>query len=672
MRVLAFGTFDARVHPRVGVLIEGLRAHGVEVRLVNRPLGLDTAARVDLLHRPWRLPLLALRIARCWAELAIRGRRTAREWSPDAVLVGYLGHFDVLLARRVFGATPIVLDHLIFAADTAADRGASGRGVQAVLRGLDRAAVRAADLVLLDTAEHARLLAELVPAVADRGLVTAVGAPAEWFAAADPGVHDRPGTAGSPGSPEPSDSLSVIFYGLFTPLQGATVIGEALGLLARHGATRPIRVTMAGRGQDLDAARAAAGAVEAAAEAVVEAAVTVTWLDWVDPAELPSLVAGHEVCLGILGTGSKARRVVPNKVFQGAAAGCAIITSDTAAQRAALGGAAEYVPAGDAAALADRLRALADDPARVADLRTRARARAREAFTAAAVTQPLVERLARHGSPDPHPSPDARPTTVIPTRSTSAPAARARRAPLPPLAPRAWLRHDLVSRWLDRLRPATVLELGCGQGGFGARLAARSRYLGVEPDETAAAVARARITPLGGSVLTGDQRAVPAGSTYDLVCAFEVLEHLEQDAAMVALWAGFVRPGGHLMLSVPAWPDRFGPMDTHAGHYRRYTPSGLTGLLVAAGLEPVATQVYGWPLGYALEAVRNPIDARKLARVEGLSNEELTASTGRTFQPPNRAVGAAVAVATTPFRYLQRLTTRHGTGLVALARKPTG
>lgn len=241
--------------------------------------------------------------------------------------------------------------------------------------------------------------------------------------------------------------------------------------------------------------------------------------------------------------------------------------------------------------------------------------------------------------------------------------------PLPPLAPRAWLRYDLVSRLLDRLQPGTVLELGCGQGSFGARLAARASYLGVEPDQLAASVATGRIAPRGGTVVLGDQHAVPAGSSYDLVCAFEVLEHLEDDAAMLDVWAGFVRPGGHLLISVPAWPSRFGPMDEHAGHYRRYTPQGLTQLLAAAGLDPVSIQVYGWPLGYALEAVRNPIDRRKLARESGLSMQERTASTGRTFQPPNRALGAAVAVATTPFRYLQRLAPTHGTGLVALATR---
>ena len=53
--------------------------------------------------------------------------------------------------------------------------------------------------------------------------------------------------------------------------------------------------------------------------------------------------------------------MVPNKVFQGAAAGCAVVTSDTAPQRRVLGDAAVLVPPGDPAALAEALRSLAAD-----------------------------------------------------------------------------------------------------------------------------------------------------------------------------------------------------------------------------------------------------------------------------------------------------------------------
>jgi glycosyltransferase involved in cell wall biosynthesis len=95
------------------------------------------------------------------------------------------------------------------------------------------------------------------------------------------------------------------------------------------------------------------------------------------------------VCLGIFGTTAKARNVVPTKVFQGAAAGCAIVTSDTAPQRGALADAAVYVPAGSADALAAALASLADDPDLLHRLRSAAARRAASEFTAAGVVNPL-------------------------------------------------------------------------------------------------------------------------------------------------------------------------------------------------------------------------------------------------------------------------------------------
>src|SRR5471030_2488144 len=110
-------------------------------------------------------------------------------------------------------------------------------------------------------------------------------------------------------------------------------------------------------------------------------------------------------------------------------------------------------------------------------------------------------------------------------------------SPLPPLAIRAWLRYDVVKRVVDRLKPDTALEIGCGQGAFGARLAIEMPYLGVEPDECSYQVACRRIEPRGGKVLHGIHRAVPKGATYDLVCAFEVLEHIDDDKGALMEWA---------------------------------------------------------------------------------------------------------------------------------------
>jgi glycosyltransferase involved in cell wall biosynthesis len=362
LRVALFGTYDEDRHPRVRVLRQGLQACGAEVVVVNAPLGLDTGARLRIARAPWLAPLLLVRLAMAWVRLWWRARRVE---PVDAVLVGYLGHFDVHLARRLFRSAIVVLDHMVSLGDTARDRRvADGSASTRLLDRIDRAALRAADLVLLDTEEqHAQLPLD----VDARTLVVPVGAPEEWY---------RTVTA-QDGAERGSGVVRVVFFGLYTPLQGAPVIGEAMAAVA----DRPdIAFTMIGDGQDLPAARAAAGSARA------------DWVSWVDASALPDLVAAHDVCLGIFGTSQKAQRVVPNKVYQGAAAGCLVITSDTPCQRRAMGDAARYVPPGDSRALAELLALLADHPDRLLDARRRSREHADE-FAPAAVVAPLVDAL---------------------------------------------------------------------------------------------------------------------------------------------------------------------------------------------------------------------------------------------------------------------------------------
>src|SRR6476620_6499926 len=118
-RILFFGTYDARRYQSVRVLRDGLAALGHEIVECNEPLNVSTAERVRMLRQPWRLPVFAFRLLAAWARLWRHARRMP---ASDAVVVGYMGHFDVHLARRLFPDATIVLDHLVFARDTAADR----------------------------------------------------------------------------------------------------------------------------------------------------------------------------------------------------------------------------------------------------------------------------------------------------------------------------------------------------------------------------------------------------------------------------------------------------------------------------------------------------------------------------------------------------------------------
>src|SRR6478735_5676376 len=250
-RIVVFGTYQAEDHPRVRVLAEGLAAHGYDILEINEPLDLSTDDRVRLLRQPWRLPLLFAHVVRCWWRLWRRGRAISD--GVDAVLVGYLGHFDVHLARRVFPGVPVLLDHLIFAAGTAADRGLSPGVRTRVLARLDISALEAADVIVVDTEEHA----ERVPVhLAHRVVICRVGADRSWFAAR----RQHPG-------PPDGEVLRVIFFGVFTPLQGTPVIAEALAELEDR---TDLHVIMVGHGQDYDACRD-----------MVPDSAPVTWQSWV-------------------------------------------------------------------------------------------------------------------------------------------------------------------------------------------------------------------------------------------------------------------------------------------------------------------------------------------------------------------------------------------------------
>jgi SAM-dependent methyltransferase len=238
---------------------------------------------------------------------------------------------------------------------------------------------------------------------------------------------------------------------------------------------------------------------------------------------------------------------------------------------------------------------------------------------------------------------------------------------VPPMTIHAWLRYDAFRRLL----PAdveTVLEIGAGRGAVGALLARRFRYVGLEPDLESFSKAAVRIGD-SGSVLQVREETYASDKPFDVVCAFEVLEHLEDDHAALERWQRHLRPGGVLFLSVPAGRDRFGPPDVKAGHYRRYDREDLDAVLRRAGLTDTRVVAYGFPIGYLLEAGRNLIVRGESTE---LTFEQRTAASGRWLQAPAWAA-TPLRLLAMPFQQLQRpfWNSRLGTGLVARARKAT-
>ncbi len=357
--LLLFGTFESERVPRIEVLAEGLADNGFRVDSMIEPLGMPPDERLKALSSPLGVLRFAAKLLIAWSKLV--GQRLRYRQRPDVVLVGYMAHFDVVLARALFWRSTIVIDHLVSASDTARDRRASPPVVWA-LQALDAVALTFTDIALVDTVEHARFLPDRWQ---PKGVVVPVGAQRHWF-------ETRP--------LEPAEELRVVFFGIFTPLQGTTVIAEAIERLRARSCR--ISFTMIGTGQDYDQARS-----------IVGDNASVTWIDWVAPSELAAVVADHHVCLGIFAGTPKAVRVVPQKVYIGAAAGRVIVTSDTAPQRHSLGEAAIYVPVDDPESLAAALERLATQPDQWSTLSDAVREVANSNYHPAQVTMPLVERL---------------------------------------------------------------------------------------------------------------------------------------------------------------------------------------------------------------------------------------------------------------------------------------
>lgn len=161
----------------------------------------------------------------------------------------------------------------------------------------------------------------------------------------------------------------------------------------------------------------------------------------------------------------------------------------------------------------------------------------------------------------------------------------------------------LVDLVLSQARPGDrIVDYGAGAGTFALPLAAAGRRLEcVEPDAMLAADLSRR-----GLTVHADLDPVE-DSSVDYIYSLNVLEHIADDAAVVALWYRKLRPGGRLLVYVPAFDLLYSSMDRKVGHHRRYRLPGLRGIVSAGGFAIVAGR-YVDSLGFLATLVFKAID----------------------------------------------------------------
>jgi len=148
---------------------------------------------------------------------------------------------------------------------------------------------------------------------------------------------------------------------------------------------------------------------------------------------------------------------------------------------------------------------------------------------------------------------------------------------------RADLLHAALGSYLGT--PQRVLDVGSADGpSVGWMRGAHDRFtIDVDPRGLVA-----------GEGVCASALALPfADATFDVVAAFDVLEHCEPEQTAMAELVRVLRPGGRLLMSVPAYEWAWTDHDVRAGHHRRYTRPRLVSAVEHSGLV-VRRATYGF------------------------------------------------------------------------------
>ncbi len=190
-------------------------------------------------------------------------------------------------------------------------------------------------------------------------------------------------------------------------------------------------------------------------------------------------------------------------------------------------------------------------------------------------------------------------------------------------------RHDyrealVLRRLLPALPGPEVLNAGAGAGSLTLKLVdAGLRVTSTDYSEELCAwtrqALRARGAEEGNPVLQGDlQRLDLPDDAFDAAVCAEVLEHLDDDAAALGELHRVLRPGGLLLVTVPANPYRYDWTDRWAGHRRRYSVEMLAERMAQAGFTDIDVRGWGFPLtGLYHRQVYRRVLKRRLARGGG-------------------------------------------------------
>lgn len=222
-------------------------------------------------------------------------------------------------------------------------------------------------------------------------------------------------------------------------------------------------------------------------------------------------------------------------------------------------------------------------------------------------------------------------------------------------------RREIFKTFLKRIsrkKDSNILEIGCGTGGNIQVLSHFGKVTGLDISEDALRFCKKRgLTDL---ILSNAEDIDLPSESFDVIVAFDVLEHIEKDDRALKEVFRLLTPGGYFLATVPAYQFLWSEHDIALGHVRRYTASGFSEKIARSGLQTLKTS---YLISFIFPAV---VAYRMMRKVIHPKSRKNTAYVGL----PSTINNFFIFLLNIEARLLNYVRFPFGTSVICLAKKP--